>query len=81
MLESLKKKLKMLDKTKEHWEETKTYIQVKVFFFLTMTYKYRRIQTVLPVKSFSGEGDFPYLIQKQENVVIIQTAKPTGTNL
>lgn len=29
-LESLKKKLRMLNKTKEHWEETKNYIQVKV---------------------------------------------------
>lgn len=30
MLESLKKKLETLNKTKEYWEETKTYIEVKV---------------------------------------------------
>lgn len=33
MLESLKKKLRMLNKKKEHWEETKGYIQVKVSTF------------------------------------------------
>ena len=30
MLESLRKKLRILNKTKEQWEETKTYIEVKV---------------------------------------------------
>lgn len=34
MLESLRKKLRMLNKTKEQWEETKTYIQVKMIKFI-----------------------------------------------
>lgn len=29
MLEVLRKKLRMLNKTKEHWEETKNFIRVK----------------------------------------------------
>ncbi|XP_051237979.1 zinc-binding protein A33 [Dicentrarchus labrax] len=31
MLESLRKKLRTLTKTKEHWEETKTYIQTQAY--------------------------------------------------
>lgn len=45
MLESLRKKLGILNKTKEHWEETKQYIQVNLGKFIvsiiTSTYTYR----------------------------------------
>lgn len=37
MLESLKKKLRELNKTKEQWEETKSYIQVNVCVFHKFT--------------------------------------------
>lgn len=38
MLESLRKKLRMLNNTKEHWEETKNYIQVKMYTFIVNHY-------------------------------------------
>lgn len=38
MLESLRKKLRMLNNTKEHWEETKNYIQVKIYTFIVNHY-------------------------------------------
>lgn len=45
MLECLKKKLKMLNKTKESWEETKTYIQVTVFEY--HTWKLKQVHPVI----------------------------------
>ncbi|XP_070763142.1 zinc-binding protein A33-like [Enoplosus armatus] len=77
MLESLKKKLRILNKTKEHWQETKDYIQTQAYqsekamkeeFEKLHKFLWEEENTRLKVLKQEGEIKTQVMCEKLENI-------------